>query len=444
MNLLSITATILICLAPSKPQKGAELLEMFQKRFDLMDSLIFTPPIHTLDTAFSYFAAEGVTSVSQLPDSIIQEKVADQIKEFKAQTGLQLTGQTYYRLDETLSFDEEDPVPPYIAKMMAELRWYYFQSSLFNRKGNINELRIKGEIEELSHKKEGESLILALQKETFKKRYDSLLFSVLSLRIDNLELLDKAQKHLLESGNISSDELLSLINEKATAQRVLSSLTPQNVTKRELPSIAGMIIHIDKEKYLESVKTHHSSLNLLDLESALIEQKRDNTSYWNELRISPFARYSYYIRSHLPYSHNLDVGVALSIPLDGQTREKRKVLAGEKKVVIAQKEVLQQKIEQEIRLTIEEMEQNNRCMEGEIKRLKELKQYLKQRKEAYSNIIGGYNPLGRIKEYNTYLLSLESMLHYQYLRDCEIAKLQSLLGGDVSIEEFCSITFIDY
>ncbi len=423
------------------------LLDRFDQRFVQLDSLIFHEPnpSQTLADYSLPLPSTLIINTSLLfPDSLINNKVNAEIHAFKGKIGLQLSGQTYYRPDEEFGIDEEDGgVSRYKGKIQAELRWYFLQSSLFKRKGQINELRIKGDMERLSRRRENIGILHARQQETFQQRYDSLLYGVLQHRVTNLALLSETQLYLLEGENISSDELLNILNEKAEAERLLASIPQVYPTSTVLPMAAGLLIHIDAPRYMEEMRRQHSTLGLMELELELLEQQRRNTSYWNDFRVAPFIRYSHYTRSALPNSQNIDVGVSFTVPLSTETARKRKVLEAEQRLRASRQETALTKIEEEVRLMVEDVERNNRLMQGELARMEELRHYLLKRNEAYRNRMGEYSRLARLKEYNTYLKSLESLLRYQYLRNMRLADLQVFLGH-TPIQDFCRITYMNH
>jgi ribosomal protein L17 len=154
------------------------------------------------------------------------------------------------------------------------------------------------------------------------------------------------------------------------------------------------------------------------------------------MNISPFVRYSYYFRSLLPNSTNVDLGINFSIPLTLQTNKKRAVVDAERLIVDMEREQLEQKIIENIHTILLDIERLNRTSVSELNRLQELKQYLQVRSNAYNNRKGGYNIILRTKEYNTYLLCWEKFLSYQYQRDCLLMSLQTYLPN-VSVFEFC-------
>ena len=112
----------------------------------------------------------------------------------------------------------------YKSKVQAELRWYPFQSAVFKRKGRIREQELRGMIDRLAFDKEELGMLVERQKEVFRNASDTLLAGVLLHRINNLNMLSDAYLYLLGNQNISSDDLLQILNEKAEAERLLATL----------------------------------------------------------------------------------------------------------------------------------------------------------------------------------------------------------------------------
>ncbi len=418
------------------------LLHRFEERFRLLDSLIFARQASWEDSSVWSVEANDSLMVAQdtvlTPyDSALMELTHRRIKEFKGKTGLQLTGQYYHRFDHTVGFDEEDdPRAGYDDKIQVELRWYFLQSALFRRKGHIEEIRIKEEIERTANKKESFGISIYRQKENFRFLHDSLLSGILQHRVKNLELLSDANQYLLFSENMSSDELLKVLDEKAAAERLLSSLPEGFPVAGDFSCVETVSVHIDTTALINHIEESQEEMRMLSLRIKLLEQQESNTSYWDNCRLAPFVRYSYYTRYHDQNTSNFDAGLTFTIPLSGEACRRKKTLRAEQDVLSVERETIARRAMDQIRLRYMEIEQMNRSMEGEYRRLQELKDYLKLRQQAYANRIGEYSRLSRIKEYNIYLQSIEKLLEFQYRRNCLITDLQGLLADD-TILRYC-------
>lgn len=439
-----IIASLLPIITKAQYNKSTELFQQFEERFILLDSLIFKPnntsTVSQTTDAITYNST-SINSTQTKIDSLIEQKVNAQKSALKHETGLSITGQAYLRLDENLSIDEEDAVSRYGAKIQADLRWHFLNSAVLHRKGRLNEIDLQGEIDQKNYERTNISLLVAKQKELFRIKNDSLLSSILKHRIYNLTLLNNGQQYLLENGNITTDDILTTLNEKAEAERLLASLIDTVAPACNLYKPTGIIVDIDTAKLMEYIRQYNANLSILDLKSQLLEQQQQNNSYWTTLNVSPFIRYSYYFRDDLPNSANVDLGLSFIIPLSGETSKQRKTMTTELKILEIEKSQLSQQILDNIKLILLDIERMNRASESELYRMQEIKKYIQTRTTAYHNGIGEYNFVSRMKEYNTYLLCWEKFLSFQYQRDCHIANLQTYLPN-ISILEFCIETEI--
>lgn len=410
----------------------------FESRFTLLDSIIHHP-VHLPSRIGRADYGSIVTRDSSgytAADSLINNKVSLQTSAMRSVTGLSVNGQAYGRLDEGFGLDEEDALSRYKGKIQAELRWNFLNSSLINRKGKTNEIRIRGDMERLQYKKEDIGRLVASQKEYFRMHYDSLLCGVLMHRIANLSLLDDAQSYLLAQGGISSDDLLNVLNEKAEAERMLATIINRTAATGDLSNPGGIVVKVDSARLMAFVREYSAETSTLVLREQLLGQQIANTTYWNTLNLSPFIRYSYYMRPTVPNSSNIDAGVSFIIPLSGETKKKRAAMRAGRAMLAFEKDRLVERITDNIRLTLLDVGRLNHSIKGEVARLAELKKYLGLRRNAYDNRIGEYNYLSRMKEYNTYLMCCERLLSFSYQRDCLLASLQNYLP-EISILEFC-------
>ncbi|MCM1531383.1 MAG: hypothetical protein NC048_03060 [Bacteroides sp.] len=426
------------------------ILQGFETRFILLDSLIFNVQTASIDTVSDQETPQDSTTLAAFSsdsltplDSAYMERLRLQQKAFKHKTGLQLSGQGYYRFDHSLGFDEDDAVSSYDGKIQAELRWYFLQSSLFKRKGNMEELRLKTEIERTARKNEDFGLSVYQQREYFRFLHDSLLSGILQHRLENLNLLHEANRYLLERENISSDELLKVIDEKAEAERALAALSGEFPFAVQLSETGAFAIHVDTAALIEHINLSQNDMKLFDLRIRLLERQALNTSYWSHFNLAPFVRYSYYIRpDNQANTSNVDAGISFTIPITGEYCYRRKAIRAEQDVLRAERERLYAQMSDRIHYISGEIERLNRAMEGEHFRLIELKGYIALRTQAYRGRIGEYNLKARLKEYNTYLLCLEKMIELGYRRNNRLTDLQELLA-EGSILQYCSTTSFD-
>lgn len=427
-------------------QDGSQrLFDTFEQRFVALDSLIFVSAdvdSTVVDSQSVYFQHWWIAQdTTRVADSLITDFVDAEVRAMKHETGLALTGQTYYRLDEGLALDEDDAVSRYKAKVQVELRWNFLNSSLIHRQGRKQAIELQGDMERIEMDKANLARLLAENQEYYQQKYDSLLSGILQHRLMNLTLMNDAQMYLLEHGNISSDEMLDIINDKAEAERALMAMSKNYPQADDLSHPSGLVVEIDSTRLMDYVRQHHADLHLLQLQSELLAQQMENHSYWTKLNLSPFVRYSYYFRTDLANSTNVDFGVNFNIPITGEASKKRAAMNAKRMIIDHEKEEATKKIEENIRAILLDIERLNRISTAELHRMQDLKRYLQIRSNAYLNRKGGYNIILRTKEYNTYLLCWEKFLSYQYQRDCLLMTLQTYLTN-ISIFDFCVGTII--
>lgn len=432
---ISITTLILSVLSFSSVnaqsrRKDEMLFKRFETHFKMMDTLIFRQVPATTD--FGLMAVDTISQSQGLNtmDSLIDAKVESQQRALKAETGLVLSGQTYYRAGQELGFDsdEDDAVAIYSVKAQAELRWNIMNSSLINRKEKLKELSLMGELERVALEQEYAKKMVERQKEYLRKEYDSLLMSVLKLRVNNLQLLTDAQMYLVSDRSIGTDELLKLMDEQAIAERLLETMPKDYpIASQLVRPLGGEAIQIDTARLKSYIRENALPLHMLDLQIEILQQKEESAGYWTSLGFSPFLRYSYYMRPEMKNSSNLDVGLSFQIPLSAQESRKKKALTAECLQKTMEKEEQAALLMENVERILLELERANRGLAGELKRIEVLRDYMKLRRENYRGHIGEYNFLSRIKEYNHYLTCWENYYSYQYKRDCCIADLQVFL-----------------
>lgn len=444
-----ILVLFIVCFAVCKLHADSDgslrLFDTFEQRFVMLDSLIFSQcngdstMAKNQATYFQHWwIAQDTTNIA---DTLIANHVDAEVRAMKHETGLTLAGQTYYRWHDGMSIDEDDAASPYKAKVQLELRWNFLNSSIIHRRGRKHEIELWGEMERLKMDKSNLAQLLAENQDFYQQKYDSLLSGILQHRLVNLTLMNNAQMYLLEHGNISSDEMLDIINDKAEVERALMAMSRVYPIANDLSHPSGLVVEIDSSRLMNYVRTHHADLHLLQVQSDLLSQQMENHTYWTKLNISPFIRYAHYFGTNSTTYANVDVGVNFNIPLTGEVGKKRIAMDAQRMIIDQEREDVTKKIEENIRSLLLDIDRLNRVSTAELQRMQDLKRYLQIRSNAYLNRKGGYNIILRTKEYNTYLLCWEKFLSYQYQRDCLLMALQTYLT-DISIFDFCIGTII--
>ena len=194
--------------------RSSYLLDEYDRLFARLDSLILKPSVNSLyfgDT-YNIFRPAEIRKMSPELDIALIKRTQAEIQEGNSQTGLSITGQTYFRLDNDLGFDEDDAESRYRFKIQGELRWNFLQSSLFGRKGRRKEATLKELIDRENFCKQRSDVSDYELRQNLRHYYDSLMAGVLQHRLRALNLINDTQSYLLSNQNITSDDLLPILD----------------------------------------------------------------------------------------------------------------------------------------------------------------------------------------------------------------------------------------
>lgn len=413
-------------------QDAGKLLSAYEARFALMDSLLFSskPLPSGLLTGVSFTEPQRIDEIDNWTQARIDAA--------KSKTGLEISGQTYFRPGSGIGYDPDDPLAAYNFKAQAEIQWHIFQSSLYKRANKIKQLRLQGEMAQLEFEKEAIAQTIIDQKLDSRRKHDAELLVLLQYHSDNLAVLTETQTYLLQNGKISSDDLLKLMSDKADIDRQLTAIKSDSLIKENLLAAEANLMLIDTLELLSHLRMNHRDLAKLDMQAELLECRREGIDYLQTMSVSPFARYAWYNRPGASNSNNIDLGVSFKIPLSAEASKERKALKAEQEKVRRQQQALREQLEREVGLILLELHSYNQSIRGEVERLKKLKAYMADRNNSYMNRIGEYNRLSRLMEYNACLASWEKLVNYEYQRDCKLIDLQSYIM-DKPITEFVKI-----
>ncbi len=416
-----------------KAQTPAEkLLTEYEERFVVMDSLLFgsTSQSGTSPTGVSFVEPRRMDAIDNWTEALIEAE--------KSKTGLEISGQSYYRPGNGFGYDSDDPLAAYNFKAQAELQWHIFQSSLYKRALKIRELRLKGDIAQFEVEKEAINQTIINQKLDSRRKHDALLLPLLQHHSDNLSVLTSTQAYLLQNGKISSDDLLKLMSDKAEIDRQLTTIKSDSLIKERILSPECSLVMVDTLGLLNHIRSSHHDLVKLALQAELLGVRQESIDYLQTMSISPFARYAWYNRPAASSSTNIDIGVSFKIPLSFETSKERKALKAEQEKVIQQQQILREQLENEVSLILLELHSYNESIRGEHERFNKIKAYMADRNNSYKNRIGEYNRLSRLMEYNACLASWEKLINYEYQRDCKLIDLQSYVM-DQPITDFVKV-----
>ena len=116
-------------------------------------------------------------------------------------------------------------------------------------------------------RKDREDVSDYLLRDNLRAYYDSLMAGVLQHRLRALNLINDAQTYLLSNENITSDELLPIIDDRMEAERKLSAIDGSYPLASDLSQVEGYIVTIDTTAMMSHVRDTQIDLTLLRLPS---------------------------------------------------------------------------------------------------------------------------------------------------------------------------------
>lgn len=404
------------------------ILAAFSKRFIILDSLINSAiTVEDELTGVSSFSTHRL-------DSLYDAKKNHEFRAFKRKSGLELTGQAYQRLDNTLGFDEDnDQYSSYSTKIQAELGWNFFNSSLLQRKSELKLIGLTNRHEYLQQQKNLSLPVWDDTKERIERKYDRLAVVVLQEQLRNAEVLDMAYQFVLEQDRTSNEKLLEVMNERMRLEHTLAQMGGLNQTEEQtvkcmIKNIHPVVIKADSTQLFNIIHENNVTLQILQTNEEILETQRRLTNYVHEMRLTPFVRVSHYLRPHLSSSTNVEVGARFTLPLYDDSSAKRKALHTKQVLTGLDRQHVSENIIEKSRRIIRQIDRLNDAIITEYRHKMQLHKFISIRKDAYLKSLNGYNHIARLEEYNEYLKSLERMFNLLRIRSLSILDLQKETG----------------
>lgn len=127
---------------------------------------------------------------------------------------------------------------------------------------------------------------------------------------------------------------------------------------------------------------------------------------------------------------SIDMGVNLRIPLSFEQRKIRKALAAEQQILTTKRDLSYHVFQEEVSSLIQELSQINKRMIYEYHCIQRMRDLLLGRSEAFKTLYGEYSRPDRIREYNRYIVCLESIVQLKYQRNVILIGLQRYLSSE--------------
>ncbi len=274
------------------------------------------------------------------------------------------------------------------------------------------------------------------------EKYDPYLLSILNNRIYIYDVLLSLYDALYRTGDVAIDKLLDVGYKKKILEGVRESLSTTAPSAGLYDGDAFVFFRIDEERY-RSLLSENEAVAINTLEWEMEKKREESFSYWNEIRVIPFARYQYLeypsFRSDVS---NGQVGINVVLPLFNRAKHD-KLQSGR------QQEILQRTLLQEEALVQSrgvDYIQSYRRTEQQLKSLLwDLQRYENEfRRWNYKYIVKG-TPVNFVRAIELSDLYLESLYNFYLLRIEYERQLQNIkhLTADKDFGEFVALDHAD-
>lgn len=408
--------------------KNDSVLRDFRRRFLLMERVVFHPVSYVMPQAPLF----GFPSGDALSDSLYHVKAGLDMLALERNTGLELTGQVYGRLDKKatsfLSTDDDDPVSVYKAKVQAEIGWDWINSKFYHRRYKERDIRLSADIARARQRLDDGRADMDAWADTLEQHWNHVIAGVMLCHVRNLDVLNEAYQMMLEQDRITSSQLLDVMNEKMQLEFQLAQFyAKDSVAPREaLVWLKPEAIAIDTVSLRQQVSAANPQNQLNELKIAQLDNSAKLLGYTATMRLTPFARWSTYLTSQDKISNNVDFGVRFTFPLWNATRRQKQSLEVQKDILRDENRGYTDNVMTHCRMNIDAVRRLNQAIAVEYRHLTQLKKYLAMRQQTYAKNQGRYSYIDRLLEYNQYLKSMERLYTQMKERSLSLIQIQRL------------------
>lgn len=407
------------------------ILKAFNSRFAEMDTLFSKAVSIPTPTMKS----DSTLEVNSHLDSLFALKEQRERQAFLRRNGLELTGQTYGRLDHIVKMpkyrddDEDGEVSVYLAKVQAELGWNIFNSRFHHKDAHLRKIKLENELGLLKESKLNRIEVFDEINYKLTERYNFYIAVVLYHRLSNIDLLNEAYQFMLEKDRVANDKLLDVINDKMQVEYDMAQVCDAAIIGDEpLYVIQPTTLLVDTIALYNRMEEGNIAIKQNKLQEEILANDKRLTTYSASMRVSPFARWSSYLTSHWGYSHNIDLGVRFTFPLYNDAYRKRQGIDAQIDILRNTRDTFSKEKRAFCAIRLARIERLNQAIKTERLHTEQLGKYLTLRNNAYKNSKSGYNYLVRMQEYNEYLKSLERQYKLMLQRTLVLIEIQKETG----------------
>ncbi len=267
-----------------------------------------------------------------------------------SKSGLEASSGYDYRFwDDNVIDDsyESGDIVHYKHRFFVSLKWNIMQSGLIGRDN------FRQRVDILARAKNQEvvnstlkSIIIESAKQQMVNLYSH--FNILvETKVKLYDLLIEMQEELVAANRATMLSLSDMKIKRANVLRMLKSgVSPASGVIDFNDYMASQ--HIFKGDEYSTLLESNNSIIQNKLDQELIKNEIDNVSYWKEITVSPYARFSNYGDENMKSKNVVNLGVSASFPIFTNTQAKRNEIISRGKLLANNEQLIRKDISFEI------------------------------------------------------------------------------------------------
>lgn len=376
-------------------------------------------------------------------DSLYLAMAAHRMMSLRGQTGLQLTGQVYGRLDNAFHADEEndDETALYKAKTQLEVGWNPFATLLWQREAKLAGVASQVAMERIAQQQEHLKQSYNTWRDRLNQAYGRMEAILIQERVRNLQLMQSAYTLLLGKGKVAASRIYEVGQELMEAQGELllkqtaacaatacaDTMPPMSVADARgwlCPTIAV----VDSVGLREWIRQGSADAEMERQRNRQLESRVQLERYGTKVTLAPYVRVSSYWNALNSINNNIDIGLRFTLPLQAEHVHRRKALRTEQQLQQLREEERCRHTADMCHVLCVRIGQLNEAIQYHTRSLSDSRAFLADRSRAYRKAAAGYDYMSRMNGYNQYIRGKERLCTLMLTRELLLVQLAQQAG----------------
>ena len=428
----------------SPPVGDEALLHSFEQRFAHLDSLFVDGTDAVIRYAPGTVLPMVKASTTSSYDSLYIAMAAHRMMSLRSQTGLQLTGQVYGRLDNAFHADEEndDDTSLYKAKTQLEVGWNPFATLLWQREAKLAGVASQVAMERIAQQQEHLKQSYNTCRDHLNQAYGRMEAILIQERVRNLQLMQSAYTLLLAKGKVAASRIYEVGQELMEAQGELllkqtaacaatacADTMPPPVAAADAQAwLCPTIAVVDSVGLQEWIRQGSADAEMERQRNRQLESRVQLERYGAKVTLAPYVRVSSYWNALNSINNNIDIGLRFTLPLQAEHVHRRKALRTEQQLQQLREEERCRHTADMCHVLCVRIGQLNEAIQYHTHSLSDSRAFLADRSRAYREAAAGYDYMSRMNGYNQYIKGKERLCTLMLTRELLLVQLAQQAG----------------